>query len=609
MPGRCFIAAAIGRELYGCAALGMLVPYNQGDNKDIGNMTEVSRMTDDRPEETDLRIAATAFHTHLGMIITDPQCRILRVNETFTRITGYDEEEVLGKHPRTFSSGHQDADFYAALWQSVSRQGYWEGELWSRRKSGEVYPQWVTLSAVHDGNGVLSHYVATLSDTTERKAAEREIQRLAFFDPLTGLANRRLFLERLRESLAAARRETMHCALLFLDLDNFKQVNDTLGHYAGDRLLQCMARELGRTLEHTDTLSRLGGDEFAMVLHQLDADLGPAAEQAERMAHKLLTAISRPMALDSTTVTVSGSIGIAMLDGSETGVECCLQQADIALFQAKDEGRNTLAFFDPRMQARLFSRARLEADLRHALAHDEWRLYYQPQVNADGRLIGVEALLRWAHPERGLLSPGEFIPLLESTRMINEVGAWVLECACEQLAVWQAESRTASWEMAVNISPAQFVEADFVPRVEAILQRTGAPASRLKLEMTETLFVEAEDRLREKMQYLRGLGVRFSLDDFGTGYSSLAYLAYLPLDQLKVDQSFVRELPESRSNGAIVESIMALAGSLGLAVIAEGVETHAQYEWLAARRCGAYQGYLFDCPLPVAELEACWRGA
>lgn len=406
-------------------------------------MPDAPRITYVRPEDAELRIAATAFHTHLGMIITDPQCRILKVSETFSRMTGYAEEDVLGKHPRTLSAGRHGDDFYAALWQSVNRQGYWEGELWNRRKSGEVYPQWATLSAVHDESGELTHYVATLSDMSERKGA----------------------------------------------------------------------------------------------------------------------------------------------------------------------GRNTLAFFDPRMQAKLVKRARLEADLRHALANDEWRLYYQPQVNAAGELNGVEALLRWAHPERGLISPGEFIPLLEDSRMINEVGAWVLENACAQLMVWQDDPRTAAWEMAVNISPVQFVEADFVPRVEAILQRTGAPASRLKLEMTETLFVEAEDKTREKMQHLRELGLRFSLDDFGTGYSSLAYLAYLPLDQLKIDQSFVRELPESETNGAIVESIIALAGSLGLGVIAEGVETHAQHEWLAARHCCAYQGYLFDRPLPVAELEACWRGA
>ncbi|WP_311955627.1 putative bifunctional diguanylate cyclase/phosphodiesterase [Halomonas garicola] len=572
-------------------------------------MTDISPIADGRPEDAELRIAATAFHTHLGMAITDPQCCILKVNETFLQMTGYAEEEVLGRHPRTLSAGRHGDDFYTALWQSVNRQGFWEGELWNRRKSGEVYPQWATLSAVHDESGELTHYVATLSDMSEHKAAEREIQRLAFYDPLTGLANRRLLLDCLGESLTAARRETTHCALLFLDLDNFKQINDTLGHYAGDQLLQRMARELRSTLGPTDTLSRLGGDEFAVVLHQLDADLGPAAEQAERMTHKLLAAIGRPMALGSATVTVTGSIGIAMLDGSEDGVECCLQQADMALFQAKDAGRNTLAFFDPRMQAKLVNRARLEADLRHALANDEWRLYYQPQVNAAGELNGVEALLRWAHPERGLISPGEFIPLLEGSRMINEVGAWVLESACAQLVAWQSDPRTAAWEMAVNISPVQFVEADFVPRVEAILQRTGAPASRLKLEMTESLFVEAGDETRKKMQHLRELGLRFSLDDFGTGYSSLAYLAYLPLDQLKIDQSFVRELPASKANGAIVESIIALAGSLGLAVIAEGVETHAQHEWLAARRCCAYQGYLFDRPLPVAELEACWRDA
>lgn len=469
-----------------------------------------------------------------------------------------------------------------------------------------MYPEWLTLSAVRDESGVLTHYVATLSDITERKAAEREIQQLAFYDPLTGLANRRLFLDRVGDALKSYRRSASHGALLFIDLDNFKQVNDTLGHYAGDQLLQRMAGELSDMLRDTDTLSRLGGDEFAVLVHQLDDNLERAAEQAEQIAHKLLAAISRPVVLDSGPVMVTGSIGIAMLSGAEDGVETCLQQADMALFQAKKAGRNTLTFFDPYMQAELVARARLETDLYQALPNGEWRLFYQPQVDAHGSLTGVEALLRWAHAERGMVSPGEFIPLLESTRMINDVGAWVIETACEQLVTWQDDPQTARWEIAVNISPVQFREDDFVPRVKAILQRTGAPAARLKLEVTETLFVEAQDDARQKMQHLQEHGLRFSLDDFGTGYSSLAYLAHLPLDQLKIDQSFVRQLPASAANGAIVESTIALAQSLGLAVIAEGVETDAQRQWLARHRCHAFQGYLFGRPLPVAELEAQW---
>ncbi len=587
----------------------ILSPLATRDGHFSGVLAAVRDVTQARSNEAELRIAATAFHTHLGIMITDASGGILKVNATFSRITGYAEEEVLGQNPSMLSSGRHDATFYRTLWDSVARTGSWEGEIWNRRKSGNVYPEWLTLSAVRDKDGVLTHYVATLSDITERKAAEREIQRLAFYDPLTGLANRRLFMDRVGDALKTHRRGAAHGALLFVDLDNFKQVNDTLGHYAGDLLLQRMARELSHRLRDTDTLSRLGGDEFAVLVHQLDDSLERAAEQAEQIAQKLLAAISRPVVLEHEPVMVTASIGIAMLSGVEDGVDTCLQQADMALFQAKKAGRNTLAFFDPRMQAELVARARLETDLYQALPNEEWRLFYQPQVNEDGALTGVEALLRWAHAERGMVSPGEFIPLLESTRMINDVGAWVIETACEQLVAWQGDPQTARWEIAVNISPVQFREDDFVPRVKAILQRTGAPAARLKLEVTETLFVEAQDDARQKMQHLQEHGLRFSLDDFGTGYSSLAYLAYLPLDQLKIDQSFVRQLPASAANGAIVESTIALAQSLGLAVIAEGVETDAQRQWLARHRCHAFQGYLFGRPLPVAELEAQWLKA
>ncbi|MDN6179715.1 MAG: EAL domain-containing protein [Halomonas subglaciescola] len=587
----------------------ILSPLAARDGHFDGILMAARDVTQAREDEADLRIAATAFHTHLGMMITDDRGNILKVNATFSRITGYSEQEVLGKNPRMLSSGRHDAAFYQALWGGVARTGSWEGEVWNRRKDGNVYPEWLTLSAVRDGSGALTHYVATLSDLTERKAAEREIQWLAFYDPLTGLANRRLFLDRVSDALKSHRREASHGALLFIDLDNFKQVNDTLGHYAGDQLLQRMAGELSDMLRDSDTLSRLGGDEFAVLVHQLDDNLERAAEQAERIAHKLLAAIHRPVMLDSGPVVITGSIGIAMLSGAEDGVETCLQQADMALFQAKTAGRNTLAFFDPQMQKELLGRTYLEGDLRQALWHKQWRLFYQPQVDEHGELTGVEALLRWEHPTRGMVSPGDFIPLLESTKMINDVGAWVIETACEQLVAWQDDPQTARWDIAVNISPVQFREDDFVPRMKAILQRTGAPATRLKLEVTETLFVEAQDDARQKMQHLQEHGLRFSLDDFGTGYSSLAYLAHLPLDQLKIDQSFVRQLPASAANGAIVESTIALAQSLGLAVIAEGVETDTQRQWLAAHRCHAFQGYLFGRPLPVAELEAQWQGS
>ncbi|MGS2742180.1 bifunctional diguanylate cyclase/phosphodiesterase [Halomonas sp. LS-001] len=554
--------------------------------------------------EAELRIAATAFQSHLGMVITDALGRILKVNDTFTKITGYREDEVLGENPRMLSSGRHSAAFYKALWQRVAEKGSWEGEIWNRRKNGQVFPEWLTISAVKDNEDHLTHYVATLSDISERKTAEQEIHQLAFYDPLTGLANRRLFLDRMETMIKDIERQNKQGALLFIDLDNFKQVNDTLGHYAGDRLLQRMARELTGVLRDTDTLARLGGDEFAVLIENLGESIDQTVRLSESIAHKLMTAIRRPIEMNNETVLVTGSIGITLIDGSVNGVDGYLQQADMALFQAKEAGRDTLSFFDPAMQAALINRARLETDLRQALDNHQWRLEYQPQVDRHGMLIGVEALLRWRHPLRGTISPADFIPLLESTRLINEVGNWVLETACQQLVKWQKRPETAHLNMAVNISPVQFREDSFVPKVLSILRRTGAPADKLKLEVTETLFLDSRDDAQRKMAYLRNQGVRFSLDDFGTGYSSLSYLAHLPLDQLKIDQSFVREVLGSEANAAIVASTIALAKTLELSVIAEGVETEAQQRWLAEHGCLAYQGYLFGQPMDVAEIEA-----
>ncbi|MDY7117368.1 EAL domain-containing protein [Halomonas sp. SSL-5] len=567
-----------------------------------GALAVVRDVTEERATEAQLRIAATAFETHLGMLITDAEGAILRVNDTFTRITGYAEEEVLGRNPRLLSSGLHDDAFYAGLWDSVARHGSWQGEIWNRRRNGEVFPEWLTISAVRNAEVELTHYVATFSDLTERKAAEQEIHQLAFFDSLTGLPNRRLLMDRLEGVLRDSYRNGRFGALMFLDLDNFKQVNDTLGHHSGDQLLRSVARRLGAVVRDTDTLARLGGDEFALLLHDLGERPEAVAVIAERVAHKLLSALQAPVLLGGERLTVTGSLGITLCRDHETSLDEVLQQADMALFQAKGAGRNTLSFFDPEMQVRLQARARLEADLRQALPREEFHLHYQPQVTASGEILGVEALLRWQHPRRGIVSPGEFIPLAEENRLIVAIGAWVLESACRQLAAWAADPARRHLTLAVNVSPRQFREADFVERVVAILDATRAPAERLKLEVTESLFLEERDQARAKMLRLRERGVRFSLDDFGTGYSSLAYLKRLPLDQLKIDQSFVRDLLGDETSAAIVASIIALARSLELEVIAEGVETEGQRDWLIAHGCQAFQGYLFSRPLPLEQI-------
>ncbi|WP_175535120.1 bifunctional diguanylate cyclase/phosphodiesterase [Halomonas saccharevitans] len=581
----------------------ILSPLDEG-GAFSGVLAVVREVTDVRATEAQLRIAAMAFETHLGMLVTDERGAILRVNETFTRITGYSEAEVLGRNPGMLRSGRHDDDFYQALWESVEQHGSWQGEIWNRRKNGEIFPEWLTISAVRNDAGELTHYVATFNDITRRKAAEEEIHQLAFFDPLTGLPNRRLMLDRLASALKDSYRSGQFGALLYLDLDNFQRVNDTRGHLIGDDLLQQVAMRLDRVLRETDTLARLGGDEFALLLHDLGHDQVQVAVVAERIAHKLLGALQAPMRLAGGELSVTASLGITLYRDRETTLEQVLQQADMALYKAKEAGRDTLRFFDPAMQAQLQRRAQLEADLRQALSRDEFRLYYQPQMGADGQMIGAEALLRWAHPARGMVSPGEFIPLAEENRLIVPIGGWVLETACRQLAAWVRDPAMADLTLSVNVSPEQFREPEFAERTLAILARTGAPPSRLKLEVTESLFVHDRDESRETMRRLKEHGVTFALDDFGTGYSSLSYLKRLPLDQLKIDQSFVRDLLEDEASAAIVASTIALSRSLQLEVLAEGVETEAQRAWLIAHGCEAFQGYLFSRPVPLEELAA-----
>ncbi|MEQ6917052.1 bifunctional diguanylate cyclase/phosphodiesterase [Halomonas aquatica] len=573
-----------------------------------GVLAVVREVTGARAAEAQLRISAMAFETHMGMMITDHQGAIIRVNETFTRITGYQESEVLGHNPSLLSSGRHDDAFYQELWKSVQQSGSWQGEIWNRRKSGEVFPEWLTISAVRNEAGELTHYVATFSDITRRKAAEKEIHQLAFYDPLTGLPNRRLILDRLEGELNDSDRTGQFGALLFFDLDNFKQVNDIHGHLAGDHLLQQVAWRLGKLLRKTDTLARLAGDEFAILLHDIGRNQTQVAVVVERIAHKLLGVLQEPVRLNEdeveVEVEVTASLGITLYLDHETTLEQILQKADIALFNAKQAGGDTLRFFDPATQEQLQRRARLEADLRQALPRGELLLHYQPQVRDDGKLVGAEALVRWEHPTRGMISPGDFIPLAEENRLILPIGAWVLEAACRQLAAWAADPVMADLTLSVNVSSQQFREGGLAEKVLAILTRTGARPERLKLEVTESLFVRDRDDARETMLSLKEHGVTFALDDFGTGYSSLSYLKRLPLDQLKIDQSFVFDLLEDEASAAIVASTIALSESLQLQVIAEGVETEAQRAWLMAHGCRFFQGYLFSRPVPVEDLEA-----
>lgn len=553
--------------------------------------------------EAQLRIAATAFESQEGMMITDASKVILQVNRTFTETTGYTAEEAIGQTPRLLSSGRHDKSFYAHMWETINHTGSWQGEIWDRRKNGEIYPKWLTITAVKSDDGTVTHYVGTHIDITTRKVAEDEIKHLAFYDHLTQLPNRRLLLDRLQQALASSARSCRRGALLFIDLDNFKTLNDTLGHDMGDQLLQQVAQRLATCVREGDTVARQGGDEFVVMLEGLSERPEEAATESKTVAEKILATLNQPYLLAGNENRSTPSIGITLFGGHQASIEELLKQADLAMYQSKTGGRNTLRFFDPEMQAIVANRAALEVDLREAVRQQQFILHYQPQVDGDGRLTGAEVLVRWQHPRRGMVPPVDFIPLAEETGLILPLGHWVLEMSCAQLAKWSAQPNMAHLTVAVNVSANQLHQSDFVEQVLAVLSRTGANPKRLKLELTESLLVANVENTIAKMAILKAQGVSFSLDDFGTGFSSLSYLKRLPLDQLKIDQSFVRDILTDPNDAVIAKTVVALAESLGLAVIAEGVETEAQRDFLQRQGCHAYQGYLFSRPLPLEEFE------
>ncbi len=562
----------------------------------------MSDTTEQKQAAESLRIAATAFESEEGVFITDAQGIIIRVNQAFSRITGYPAEEALGKTPGLLKSGRHDAAFYAVMRASIEQGGAWQGEIWNRRKNGEVFPEWLNITAVKDESGTVTHYVSSLSDITRRKQAEAQIQNLAFYDPLTSLPNRRLFIDRLKQALASAARHHRYGALLFMDLDYFKNLNDTHGHARGDMLLQRVAERLNLCRREGDTVARLGGDEFVAMLPDLGGDASEAASGAEVVATKMIETLRQPYELGDLVHHGSASMGVTLFSFMDDSVDELLKRAELALYQAKDSGRNTLRFFDPEMQAAMVERAQLEADLRAGLSEHQFLIYYQPQVNQSGDLVGVEALVRWQHPRRGLVLPVHYIHLAEETGLIMPLGRWVLAQACAQLKLWSLAAATAELTLAVNVSAVQFHSDTFVQDTLAALDQSGAPPNRLKLELTESLMVKDMESVIEKMQLLKARGVGFSLDDFGTGYSSLSYLKRLPLDQLKIDQSFLHEALSNPKDAAIVRATVALGKSLGLMVIAEGVETRAQRDFLESEGCLHYQGFYFGHPTPLAGL-------
>ncbi|MEW8684122.1 MAG: EAL domain-containing protein [Candidatus Thiodiazotropha endolucinida] len=555
-----------------------------------------------RIAEEKLRLADRAFqNTAEGITVTDASGNIVSTNPAFEAITGYSHEEVLGQNPRVLKSGHHPDTFYNEMWDTLLLTGHWRGEIWNRRKNGDAYPEWLTISAVKDGNDETTHYVGVFTDISQIKEAQDQINFLAHHDALTRLPNRALFRERFDHALMHARRENTSIALLFLDLDRFKTVNDTLGHPVGDQVLLEVSKRMNQIIRASDTLARLGGDEFVLLLEeQTDA------QHAAVVARKLIDLFSRPMIIGEHELVVTASIGITLYPNDGDDSDKLIRHADRAMYEAKQQGRNTYRFFTQALTEGALERLMMENDLRRAVARNELILHYQPIVNLETRqLQGIEALVRWQHPEQGLIAPGLFIELAEEIGIIGEIGQWVLRAACSQLAKWDRDGFKVP-RISVNLSVQQIDREGLITMVSEELNSSGLSPERLELEVTESMLIRNPELSRTVLSELRTLGVKFAIDDFGTGYSSLAYLKLLPLDHLKIDQSFVRDIGKDANDEAIVLAIIAMSKSLGLESVAEGVEETHQARFLQQAGSDLAQGYLYSRPLPADEIFSNW---
>jgi diguanylate cyclase (GGDEF)-like protein/PAS domain S-box-containing protein len=556
-------------------------------------------------EDVRLRIAATAFESHDAMFVSDARHVILQANSALSVMTGYPQAELVGHTPDIFSAHRQGTPFFDDILRAIENDGAWQGEVLNRRKDGELYPAWLAASGVRDENNHFTHFIATLTDITQRKANENEIRNLAFYDPLTGLANRRLMTDRLLQAMLDCPRRKQSLALMFLDLDKFKNFNDTLGHDIGDALLKRVGQRLVSCVRDVDTVARLGGDEFVVLIEGLDTAPQEAAAHVQTVALKILrTLAERYDDLGGAGFYCSASMGITQFSEPGYQIEELMKQADIALYQAKEAGRNTLRFFDPDMQSRIMARASLEKDLRQGLLRSEFRIYFQVKVDAQQQPIGAEVLVRWQHTERGLVSPASFIGLAEESGLIVPLGRLVFGAACAQLHAWAVQPDRCALSLSVNVSPKEFLQPDFVASLLGILDDSGADPDKLTVEITENMLVENLAATVEKMTALRRRGISFSIDDFGTGYSSLGYLKRMPLRELKIDRSFVRDMLGNTNDASIVRIVIALGNELGLDVVAEGIETTEQFDFLKINGCRTFQGYLFGAPMSLEEFEA-----
>lgn len=561
-----------------------------------------------RRAEKDLRMAATVFeHSTAAILVTDPAGYIVQVNKAFSRVSGYSPRQILDQLPNVLTADTQQASHLSYVLRQLNQQGSWEGEVWLKRRNDEKFPAWVGITAVKDDDGDLVSYVCFFSDISERKASEQRIHRLAYYDALTQLPNRTLFQDRLHNALLHGERHQEWVVLMFLDLDRFKPINDSLGHAAGDRMLKEVAQRLSACVDSDDTVARMGGDEFTLLLSS-HPQRDTAMTRAMHVGEQILASLAQPFILEGREFFVTASIGIALSpqDGSE--LSQLMKNADTAMYHAKERGKNNFQFYQADMNASALQRLELESDLRHALEQDEFRLYYQPQFSGDGkRLTGAEALLRWQHPQRGLVPPGDFIPVLEELGLVVQVGDWVLRESCRQLAQWH-DAQIRVPKISVNLSARQFSEGNLHQRVAQIIEDSAIPAACLELELTESILMEDVTNAMQTLSSLKQLGVGIAIDDFGTGYSSLNYLKQFPIDVLKIDRSFVDGLPHGEQDGQIARAIIAMAHSLNLKVIAEGVETLAQLDFLRGHDCDEVQGFLLGRPMPAHQFTALFTG-
>ena len=582
-----------------------LIAWNNRTLKDdAGNICALvgagEDVTERRAAEAEVRLFAQVFEGSAeGVVICDRDGRIERINRAFTEITGYSPVEAIGQNPRLLASGRQTPDFFRQMWREIELSGRWQGEIWNRRKNGEIYPEWMSISTIADRNGEPVKYVGIFTDVSQSKADQAQIHFLAYYDPLTNLPNRRLLGDRFDQSLAVARRNSRHLAVLFVDLDRFKQINDSLGHPIGDLVLEGVAERFKNCVRESDSLARIGGDEFVLMLPDVESP-----EDAAVVALKCFDALKGSFRIQDHDLRVTPSIGIALCPQDGETLDALIKAAETAMYAAKDAGRSTYRFFTGDMNARIFARMLLENQLRKATERREFVLHYQPQLDVGhGGVIGVEALIRWNHPDQGLVYPGYFITVAEETGLITEIGRWVLGEACRQMAEWHAAG-LPKISVAVNVAAPQFHTAGFYSHVTDALTASGLDPRYLELELTESILVQDVEATLAVLKRFKALGVMLSVDDFGTGYSSLSYLKRFPVDRLKIDQSFVRGLTEDHNDRAIVGSVIAMGKNLKLRVLAEGVETAEHLAILKAEGCHEYQGYLFSKPVPAEALAA-----